>query len=44
VWTQTQATAVTYAGGEFALNTDKGELRADNVFIATRRSPNTEGL
>jgi mercuric reductase len=44
VRTQTQASAVSYASGEFVLTTDKGELRADNLLIATGRSPNTEGL
>jgi mercuric reductase len=44
VLTQTQATAVSYASGEFVLTTDRGELRADNLLIATGRSPNTEGL
>lgn len=44
VLTHTQASAVSYARGEFVLTTDKGELRADNLFIATGRSPNTQGL
>lgn len=44
VLTQTQASAVSYASGEFILTTDRGELRADKLLIAAGRSPNTQGL
>ncbi|BFN28258.1 mercuric reductase [Pseudomonas sp. SCT] len=44
VWTHTQASAVSYTRGEFVLSTEKGDLLADNLFIATGRSPNTEDL
>ncbi|MGP1678289.1 MAG: mercury(II) reductase [Burkholderiales bacterium] len=41
VLTQTQASAVSHANGEFALATDHGELRADKLLVAIGRSPNT---
>lgn len=44
VLTQTQASAVAYADDEFALTTSQGELRADKLFVATGRSPNTASL
>ncbi|MCC3247464.1 mercury(II) reductase [Methylocystis sp. WRRC1] len=40
----TQASNVAYAGGEFVLTTAGGEIRADNLLIATGRAPNTHGL
>ncbi len=44
VLTQAQASAVSYANGEFVLATNHGELRADKLLVATGRSPNTRGL
>ncbi len=44
VLTQTQASAVSYANGEFVLATNQGELRADKLLVATGRSPNTRGI
>ena len=41
---QTQASAVTYANGEFVLSTNHGELRADKLLVAIGRSPNTRGM
>ncbi|MEX1031807.1 MAG: mercury(II) reductase [Cellvibrionaceae bacterium] len=41
---QTQASHVTYANEKFVLNTNAGELRADQVLVATGRVPNTEAL
>ena len=40
----TQASQVTHAGGEFVLTTAQGELRFEQLLIATGRSPNTRGL
>jgi len=40
----TQASRVDFTQGEFVLATDRGELRADQLLVATGRSPNTEGL
>jgi len=40
----TQASRVDFTLGEFVLATDRGELRADQLLVATGRSPNTEGL
>lgn len=40
----TQANQVAHASGEFVLSTAQGELRADQLLIATGRSPNTHGL
>ena len=44
VLTQTQASAVSYANGEFVLSTNHGELRADNLLVAIGRSPNTRAM
>ncbi|WP_408580864.1 mercury(II) reductase [Burkholderia cenocepacia] len=44
VLTQTQASAVSHVDGEFVLATNHGELRADQLLVATGRSPNTRGL
>jgi mercuric reductase len=44
VLTQTQASAVSHANGEFVLATDRGELRADKLLVATGRSPNTRAM
>jgi len=44
VLTQTQASAVSHADGEFVLATNRGELRADKLLVATGRSPNTRTL
>lgn len=41
---QTQASAVTHADGEFVLSTRHGELRAEQLLVATGRSPNTRNL
>ena len=41
---QTQASQVTHANGEFVLTTNHGELRADQLFVATGRTPNTQSL
>ena len=40
----TQASNVAYAEGEFVLTTGHGEIRADQLLIATGRAPNTRGL
>jgi mercuric reductase len=40
----TQASNVVYANDEFLLITQRGELRADKLLIATGRAPNTRGL
>jgi mercuric reductase len=40
----TQASQVTHADGEFVLATAPGELHADELLIATGRTPNTRGL
>ena len=40
----TQASQVAYADGEFVLTTGDGELRADQLLIATGRAPNTRTL
>lgn len=44
VWEHSQATLVSHRGGEFVLSTDRGELRADQLLVATGRSPNTRSL
>ncbi|MDX1506648.1 MAG: mercury(II) reductase [Woeseiaceae bacterium] len=44
VLTDTQASHVTFANGEFVLATTRGELRAEQLLIATGRSPNTQAL
>jgi len=41
---QTQASQVSHANGEFVLSTNHGELRADQLLVATGRTPNTQGL
>ncbi|MBB0027182.1 mercury(II) reductase [Ralstonia pickettii] len=40
----TQASQVAYANGEFVLTTGHGEIRADQLLIATGRAPNTREL
>ncbi|HVR81456.1 MAG TPA: mercury(II) reductase [Luteimonas sp.] len=40
----TQASRVAHAGDEFVLTTTHGEVRADQLLIATGRAPNTRGL
>jgi len=40
----TQARRVDYPAGEFVLDTPAGLLRADQLLVATGRSPNTQGL
>jgi len=44
VLTDTQASEVSYANGEFVLVTNHGEVRADKLLVATGRSPNTHTL
>ena len=44
VLTQTHASAVTYANGEFVLSTSHGETRADKLLVATGRTPNTSRM
>ncbi|MBI3402170.1 MAG: mercury(II) reductase, partial [Acidobacteria bacterium] len=44
VLTQTQASRVSYADGAFTVLTNHGEVRADQVLVATGRGPNTRGL
>ena len=41
---QTQASRVDHVDGEFVLTTNHGEQRADQLLIATGRSPNTLGM
>jgi mercuric reductase len=41
---QTQASQVNYAHGEFVLNTGNAEVRADQLLVATGRTPNTRSL
>ncbi|MDI9700798.1 mercury(II) reductase [Burkholderia cenocepacia] len=41
---QTQASQVAHIGGEFVLTTNHGELRADQLLVATGRLANTDGL
>ncbi len=41
---QTQASQVSHVDGEFVLATTHGELRADQLLVATGRSPNTGSL
>ncbi len=40
----TQASRIAHADGAFALATNRGELRADRLLIATGRAPNTRAL
>jgi len=44
VLNQTQASHVDYTDNEFVLNTEAGTLRADQLLVATGRTPNTEAL
>lgn len=44
VLTQTQASTVSYANGEFVLVTNHGEIQADKLLVATGRTPNTRGM
>ncbi|WP_425348447.1 mercury(II) reductase [Vreelandella neptunia] len=41
---QTQASRVDYADNEFIMDTNAGTLRADQLLVATGRTPNTEAL
>jgi mercuric reductase len=41
---QAQASAVSFVNGQFVLDTNHGEIRADNLLVATGRSPNTGEL
>ena len=41
---QTQASRVDHVDGEFVLTTNHGELHADQLLVATGRSPNTLGM
>ncbi|OWJ96237.1 mercury(II) reductase [Pseudomonas sp. A46] len=41
---QTQASQVSYANGEFILSTNHGELRTEQLLVATGRTPNTQGM
>ncbi len=41
VLTHTTASAVAHGNGEFVLSTNHGEVRADQLLVATGRSPNT---
>ena len=40
----TQASEVAHVGGEFVLTTGDGEVRAEQLLVATGRAPNTRGL
>lgn len=40
----TQASAASYDHGEFTLATNHGNVRADQLLVATGRTPNTRGL
>ncbi|MBS2132274.1 mercury(II) reductase (plasmid) [Burkholderia thailandensis] len=40
----TQASRVVHENGEFVLTTEHGELRADQLLVATGRAPNTRNL
>jgi mercuric reductase len=44
VLTHTQASRVTYAGSEFILSSNGGDVRADTLLVATGRTPNTGAL
>lgn len=44
VLAHTQASAVSYVNGEFVLVTNHGEVRGDQLLVATGRSPNTRGM
>ncbi|MGK8290776.1 mercury(II) reductase [Pseudomonas putida] len=41
---QTQASQVSHANGEFILSTNHGELRTEQLLVATGRTPNTQGM
>ena len=41
---QTQASRVDYTNNEFIIGTNAGTLRADQLLVATGRTPNTEAL
>ncbi|MCK2169395.1 FAD-dependent oxidoreductase, partial [Thalassospira xiamenensis] len=41
---QTQASRVDYTDNEFIVDTNAGTLRADQLLVATGRTPNTEAL
>ena len=40
----TQASQVSHVDGEFVLSTHLGELRADQLLVASGRTPNTQGM
>jgi len=44
VMEHTQASQVSYVDGEFVLSTNHGELRTDQLLVATGRTPNTQGM
>ncbi|EPC01136.1 mercuric reductase [Litchfieldella anticariensis FP35 = DSM 16096] len=44
VFNETQAGRVAYANDEFVLTTSAGEIHADQLLVATGRTPNTEAL
>jgi mercuric reductase len=44
VLVDTQASAVAHRDGEFILATNRGEVRGDQLLVATGRTPNTAGL
>ncbi|MFC3284942.1 mercury(II) reductase [Litchfieldella rifensis] len=44
VLNETQASRVAYANGEFVLTTSAGEIRADQLLVATGRTPNIDTL
>ena len=44
VLTHTQASHVSFENDEFTLLTDRGDVRADKLLVATGRAPNTRGL
>ena len=44
VMDHTQAQAARYQAGEFILDTNRGEVRAEKLLVATGRGPNTAGL
>lgn len=44
VWEHTRASRIDYADAEFLLTTNRGELRADRLLIATGRAPDIRTL
>lgn len=44
VLTHSQASRVSYVGEEFVLATNRGDVRADRLLVATGRAPNTRAL